>query len=222
MLTINQVVSHNLARARKSRGWTQEETAERLQEMSGKKWTAATLSASERAVATGRPRIFDANELVTFARVFEYPVAYFLLPIKPKSGAEEEQIFYQLAKREEREVEPSQPLMQALDVLSVAVPLKYPATFIEEANDLLRLNGISWQPDVRMDWDDGSDNDYETWNALTRGGQEDLSLDETKAIAQFADLVKKRPSALVLRVLADAMETPPRGAGDIPIGDPPF
>ncbi|MFE6539780.1 hypothetical protein, partial [Bacillus cereus] len=52
-LTINQVVSHNLARARRSRGWTQEETAARLEAVSGKKWTAATLSASERAVATG-------------------------------------------------------------------------------------------------------------------------------------------------------------------------
>src|SRR5881409_601727 len=111
-LTVNQVVSYNLGRARRSRGWTQEETAERLERASGKKWTAATLSASERAIKTGRPRVFDANELVTFARVFEYPVVYFFLPIEAKR--EEDVFLYLLSRPGEESATQWEPLLEAM------------------------------------------------------------------------------------------------------------
>lgn len=125
LLTVNQVVSHNLARARRSRGWTQEEAAERLEAASGKRWTAATLSASERAVSSGRPRVFDANELVTFSRVYEYPVAYFLLPLNPEGKRTPQQFLYQLSRGDE-EGNQTDRLLESPDLLNAVVPLHYP------------------------------------------------------------------------------------------------
>ncbi|MFJ2949148.1 hypothetical protein ACIO8H_16190 [Streptomyces sp. NPDC087226] len=206
LLNINQVVSYNLGRARRSRGWTQEEAAERLEAASGKKWTAATLSASERAIATGRPRVFDANELVTFARVFDYPVAYFLLPLFERTGYEEETIFYRLTRPGEDDGHQSERLLYDVDLLDVVVPLRFPATVVEEVNKILSRRKVSWQPYTRMEWDDGSD-DYENWRAMTRDGEEEgVSLDEWKAITEFAAVMKKYPSSKVYRLLAAATE----------------
>lgn len=215
-LTINQVVSINLARARRTRGWTQEETAARLEEASGKKWTAATLSASEGAVRTGRPRSFDANELVTFARVFDFPVAYFLLPLDARVN-----YVYALTKVATDADEPVMQALQKLELLKAAVPLRYPASMVDAVNSLLRAQRVSWRPDATLDWDDGSDG-HDDWLYLTQGmGETDVTLDELDAIRKFAEIVKNRPTPKVLRLLADAMDEPSHGGGT-PLEDPPF
>ena len=80
VLSINQVVSYNLMRARRARGWTQHDLAEALESRTGRPWSNASVSAAERAWQGGRPRKFDASELVAFAEIFTEPVAFFLLP----------------------------------------------------------------------------------------------------------------------------------------------
>lgn len=87
-LTINELVAFNLAKARKRRGWTQQETANALTRVTGKRYTAVTYSAAECSWRTGRTRQFDAAELVTFAQVFDLPVAAFLLPVEDRDGTE--------------------------------------------------------------------------------------------------------------------------------------
>lgn len=79
--SINQVVAYNLMRARKASGMTQEELAQKLSECTGKKWTNASVSAAERSWQTGRVKEFDANELLTFAILFDKSVSSFLIPV---------------------------------------------------------------------------------------------------------------------------------------------
>lgn len=218
LITVNQVVSYNLGRARRSRGWTQEETAERLEAASGKKWTSATLSASERAIKTGRPRVFDANELVTFARVFEYPVAYFLLPIEPKGKQE---IVYALSRLQEQDGRQRDPLLNMMDLLHTSVPLRYPAEMIDAVNRLLSSKSIVWQPSARVEWDEG-DADYDDAVALQHRDDE-FTLAELKTTREFAQFLKKHRSSNVMRLLADVMdETQSRTPSEDLTDQPPF
>lgn len=79
--TPNQVVAYNLRRARVLRGWSQEETAIRLEEHLGVRWSNASYSVAERS--TDRPeriRNFTADEIVAFARTFRLPVTWFFFP----------------------------------------------------------------------------------------------------------------------------------------------
>ncbi|MFE8962124.1 helix-turn-helix domain-containing protein [Streptomyces iakyrus] len=222
VLTVNQVVSYNLGRARRSRGWTQEETAEKLEGESGKKWTAATLSASERAVKTGRPRVFDANELITFSRVFEYPVAYFFLPVVPSGNGDVDMFFYALSRLGEEDGQQVEPLLGMQDLLYSVIPLRYPAAVVDEVNRLLQSRKIVWQPDARVEWQEGYDGDYETERFLQNQYTDDpVTLDEWKVIEKFAALSKRMPPTKILRLLADAMQEPPRAA-EGEGGDPPF
>lgn len=85
--TINQLVAYNMTRARRSRGWTQQEVAGRLERYTGRPWSKASISAAERAWQGGRPRKFDANELVALSVIFETPVSYFLLPMQEGNRA---------------------------------------------------------------------------------------------------------------------------------------
>ncbi len=78
--TPNQLVAYNLRRARDRRGWTQEETAERLEPFLGERLSKASYSALERAVTGERARRFDADFLYALARVFDLPIAFFLAP----------------------------------------------------------------------------------------------------------------------------------------------
>ncbi|MFK4100773.1 hypothetical protein ACI2L1_12000 [Streptomyces sp. NPDC019531] len=224
-LTINQVVSHNLGKARRSRGWTQEEAARRLEAASGKKWTAATLSASERAVATSRPRIFDANELITFARVFEYPVVYFLLPIEPddKKGTRPENFHYFLARPGEADGHQSEPLLDMSDLLYSVIPLRYPAAVIDTVNRLLSPKGIVWQPYAEVAWDHETErDDYDTWRSLNETGEgPPVSLDDWKTIVDFVTLQEKIPAPRLLRLMADALDTPV-SEESFAAEDPPF
>lgn len=82
-LTPNQVVAYNLALAREWKGWTQEQAAEVLEPYLGKRWSKASVSQAERSVAGKFIRNFDADELVAFARAFQLPVGWFLMPPPP-------------------------------------------------------------------------------------------------------------------------------------------
>jgi transcriptional regulator with XRE-family HTH domain len=79
----NQIVAFNVARARMLRGWTQEEAAEQLAPYLGVRMSGASFSAIERSVDAGRPREFDANELLAFARAFRVPLGWFFTPPTP-------------------------------------------------------------------------------------------------------------------------------------------
>lgn len=78
-LTPNQLVSYNLARARKSFGLTQSDLAQRMEEITGRPWSNASVSAAERSWKGGRTRRFDANEIVALSLALNVPPAYFFL-----------------------------------------------------------------------------------------------------------------------------------------------
>jgi hypothetical protein len=78
--TPNQIVAHNIARARLFRGWTQDEAADACAPYLGARLSAASWSAMERSVDGGRIREITADELVAFARTFDLPVGFFLTP----------------------------------------------------------------------------------------------------------------------------------------------
>lgn len=80
ILTPNQVVAYNLARARRLKGWTQEEARRALSPFIGEEWSKATYSAAERSVAGERVRQFTLDDVFAFARAFDLPWSWFLLP----------------------------------------------------------------------------------------------------------------------------------------------
>lgn len=86
LVTPNQIVAYNLRRARFLRGYSQEQAAEVLAPFLGERWSKATYSAAERSIENpNRVRRFDADDLVAFARAFELPVPFFLLPPGPEA-----------------------------------------------------------------------------------------------------------------------------------------
>lgn len=78
--TPNQIVAHNLAKARLLRGWTQDQAAEECAPYLGTRLSPASWSALERSVDGGRIREITADELVAFARAFDVPVGFLLTP----------------------------------------------------------------------------------------------------------------------------------------------
>lgn len=80
VLSINQIVSYNLMRARRTHGWTQQDVAELLERYTGRSWSNASVSAAERAFHGGRPRRFDASEIVAMCKIFDEPISYFFMP----------------------------------------------------------------------------------------------------------------------------------------------
>ena len=79
-LDVNRVVSFNLRLAREQNGWTQEQFADRLEQVTGHRPTQASVSALERAWEGGRRREFDAQELVDFSVALNVPIVWFFLP----------------------------------------------------------------------------------------------------------------------------------------------
>jgi hypothetical protein len=143
VLSINQVVAYNLMRARRRQGWTQDETAVHLTRVTGRRWTNATLSAAERSWLTGRTREFNANELVAFAKVFNQPVSYFLLP---PDGAERQ---FTLGPVGQQEGE--QTFVSALDILSAALPMQVTPEVLSGAKPHLEARKLSWSA-PSTDW----------------------------------------------------------------------
>lgn len=86
-LSMNQIVSYNMLRARRSEGWTQQDVADQLERYTGRGWSNASVSAAERAWQGGRSRRFDASEIVCLAKIFDKPVAYFFLPPDGDEGS---------------------------------------------------------------------------------------------------------------------------------------
>ena len=78
--TPNQIVAHNIAKARLFRGWTQDQAAEACEPYLGTRLSTASWSALERSVDGNRIRQIDADELIGFARAFDLPVGFFLTP----------------------------------------------------------------------------------------------------------------------------------------------
>jgi transcriptional regulator with XRE-family HTH domain len=85
--TVNQLVAYNMTRARRARGWTQQQVADRLEKYTGRSWSKASISAAERSWQGGRPRKFDADELLALSVIFDTPIAYFLLPMEEGNTA---------------------------------------------------------------------------------------------------------------------------------------
>lgn len=69
-------IAANVRLLREARGWTQEQLGQRLEEMTGRPWSKATMSALERSAfaqagETDRtPRSFTAEEIVALAALF--------------------------------------------------------------------------------------------------------------------------------------------------------
>jgi transcriptional regulator with XRE-family HTH domain len=78
--TVNQLVAHNLAKARRLRGWTQEQAAAELEPYLGVRWSKASFSAAERSATAERVRHFTADDIAAFAAAFRLPIAWFFLP----------------------------------------------------------------------------------------------------------------------------------------------
>lgn len=83
--TPNQVVAHNVVRARTLRGWTQEQAADQLAPYLGSRLSHASFSAIERSVATTRVKQFSADDLVALSRAFGVPLGWWFTP--PAEGA---------------------------------------------------------------------------------------------------------------------------------------
>lgn len=80
-LSVNQIVSYNLMRARKSHAMSQQDVADVLEVYTGRNWSNASVSAAERAWRPGgRPRRFDASEILAMSQMFDEPIGYFFLP----------------------------------------------------------------------------------------------------------------------------------------------
>lgn len=77
----NQIVGVNFRRARELRGWTQEEAARQLAPYLGQLLPKASISAIERGMERDRRRVFNALELVVFAKAFDLPIWWFFLPV---------------------------------------------------------------------------------------------------------------------------------------------
>ncbi|MDQ6783440.1 MAG: helix-turn-helix transcriptional regulator [Actinomycetota bacterium] len=80
LLTVNQIIAFNVAKARLMRGWTQEEAARAIAPYLGTLLSPASFSAIERSVDAGRVREFDGDELLAFARGFRVPLVWFFTP----------------------------------------------------------------------------------------------------------------------------------------------
>ncbi len=76
----NQVVALNFRLVREERGWTQEETAERLAPYLGQRLKKTSISAIERSVESDRRRVFTAQEILAYALGFDVPYVWFLIP----------------------------------------------------------------------------------------------------------------------------------------------
>lgn len=79
--TPNQVVAHNLTRARQLRGWTHNQAADALAPHLGVRLSMASLSAIERSVANPtRVKQFTADELIALSRAFKLPLGWWFTP----------------------------------------------------------------------------------------------------------------------------------------------
>lgn len=81
--SINSLVARNLTAARTLRGMTQERLGQRLEEITGRPWSKATVSALERSADGERVRQFDADDLAAIAYALDVPLLFLFLPDSP-------------------------------------------------------------------------------------------------------------------------------------------
>lgn len=88
VMSANQIVAYNVAKARAIRGWTQEQAAEELAPYLGAKLSGASFSALERSAWNpSRIKVFSADELVALSRGFNLPIGFFFVPPPPAVDA---------------------------------------------------------------------------------------------------------------------------------------
>lgn len=80
VLTMNGLVAKNMQMGRTIRGLTQEMLGQRLEAITGRPWSKATVSALERTAEGGRARQFDADDLVAIAMALEVPLLFLFKP----------------------------------------------------------------------------------------------------------------------------------------------
>ncbi|MFF7949388.1 helix-turn-helix domain-containing protein [Streptomyces griseorubiginosus] len=152
LLSINEIVSYNLMRARRSNAWTQQDVADLLEKYTGRTWSNASVSAAERAWQGGRPRKFDANELVALSKIFDVPVGYFFLP------PEDEMANKWVTMKKFEDGEPPQG-PDALDrhdfmaLMPTASLLEYVGAHVSDLDYIARMKrlvkrylGLDWRP----------------------------------------------------------------------------
>jgi transcriptional regulator with XRE-family HTH domain len=88
VMTPNQIVAYNVAKARELRGWTQEQAAEALAPYLGAKLSGASFSALERSAwSVDRIKQFSADDLLALSRGFDLPIGLFFTPPPPELDA---------------------------------------------------------------------------------------------------------------------------------------
>jgi hypothetical protein len=88
IMTPNQIVAYNVAKARALRGWTQEQAADALAPYLGAKLSGPSFSALERSAWTvDRIKQFSADDLLALSRGFDLPIGYFFTPPPPDFDA---------------------------------------------------------------------------------------------------------------------------------------
>lgn len=88
VMTPNQIVAYNVAKARELRGWTQEQAAEALAPYLGAKLSGASFSSLERSAwAVDRIKQFSADDLLALSRGFDLPIGFFFTPPPPELDA---------------------------------------------------------------------------------------------------------------------------------------
>lgn len=163
----NQLVSYNLLRARRSRGWKQQEVGDLMGKYTGRPWSNASVSAAERAWKGGRPRKFDADEILAFCRIFDVPFSYFLLP------PEEKAVRGISTTEDGAEWTASLPMPE---YLKCVLGVEAPADHTDRAQKLVKeATDLDWFP-PKWDYvgpelptpevnDLGPDDDFEAWRA---------------------------------------------------------
>jgi transcriptional regulator with XRE-family HTH domain len=80
-LTASAIVAMNVRRIREEKGWTQAHAGERLEKVTGRPFSVATVSALERGWdRTGPERAFTINELDAISQAFGVALLELLLP----------------------------------------------------------------------------------------------------------------------------------------------
>ncbi|WP_125490195.1 helix-turn-helix domain-containing protein [Streptomyces sp. WAC 04229] len=154
ILSINEIVSYNLMRARRSNAWTQQEVADLLEKYTGRTWSNASVSAAERAWQGGRPRKFDASELVALTKIFDVPLGYFFLPPEDQEYANK----WVSMKKFEGQEPPRGPealdrhdfmaLLPTADLLESVGAHKADLDYAARMKRLVkRYLGLDWRPD---------------------------------------------------------------------------
>ena len=88
VMTPNQIVAHNVAKARGIRGWTQDQAAEAIAPYWGSRMSEASFSALERSAwNVNRIKQFSADELLALSRGFDLPIGFFFTPPPPAFDA---------------------------------------------------------------------------------------------------------------------------------------